>query len=108
MSFYWPNYQSPFEYKNVNHIHPLRQRVIGLLVQSAKNTAITNIVIFGSTVDGRCTEFSDVDVLVFDGSTDGLYLDDSVEWDVLHADYVSPGAELWKDILGEGVSVYDA
>lgn len=52
-------------YKNVNHIHPLKQKDILQIVKCAENTDdIDFVIVFGSAVRFDCSSLSDIDILV--------------------------------------------
>lgn len=51
--------------KDINRIHPLKQRDVTALVNELqKDDNINRIIIFGSALDMRCNWYSDLDVYV--------------------------------------------
>ena len=52
-------------FKNINHIHPLKQKDVLQIVKYAEETSdIEAVVVFGSAVRFDCNSFSDLDILV--------------------------------------------
>lgn len=50
---------------NCEHIHPLKQREIQQLVNACKtDTGIDELIIFGSSVEFRCSSKSDIDCVL--------------------------------------------
>lgn len=56
---------SEMDFENRNHIHPLKQRDVGRLVEAVKRDAhILAVIVFGSAVRFDCNSQSDLDVLI--------------------------------------------
>jgi predicted nucleotidyltransferase len=52
-------------FQNVNCIHPLKQKEVAEIVESAKqDSAISSIIVFGSAVRFDCNSASDIDIFV--------------------------------------------
>ncbi len=53
------------QYENVNHIHPLKQKDVFLLIQAIqKDPHIIGVIVFGSAVRFDCHSMSDLDILI--------------------------------------------
>lgn len=51
-------------YLNVGHIHPLMQRPCAVIADAFSKLHDIRIGIFGSSVTWRCSQYSDLDVVV--------------------------------------------
>lgn len=52
------------KYLNVSHIHPLMQRPCAIIADAFSKLKDIRIGIFGSAVTWRCSQFSDLDIVV--------------------------------------------
>lgn len=52
------------KYLNVGHIHPLMQRPCAVIAEAFSKLQNIRIGIFGSSVTWRCSQFSDLDIVV--------------------------------------------
>lgn len=61
-------------YQNINYIHPIKQKKIEELLDyiEEKYPSIKQVIVFGSTVDGRCNFNSDIDLVIVGLNTDYL------------------------------------
>lgn len=51
--------------ENINRIHPLKQKEVASIVQKLKKEErIKRIVVFGSSVEFRCSSRSDIDLYI--------------------------------------------
>lgn len=107
---WWPNRQASYDYPGVNFIHPLKQKAVEMLIETGKNyPTLRYIIVFGSSTQNRCTPFSDVDVMLSGVADKKFRVKDCDEvFDILHAEQTSRHEPIWKDILKDGVLVYDA
>lgn len=56
---------SDFQYKNVNRIHPLKQKDVFELIKAVENDShIIGLIVFGSAIRFDCHSMSDLDVLI--------------------------------------------
>lgn len=100
---------SNFNYKNANHIHPLKQRDVSLLIHAAKRDShIIGIIVFGSAVRFDCHSMSDLDILIIrdDGKLEINAPIDEVqsELDIIFSSKL--GERLKNEIGQTGVLVY--
>lgn len=97
------------QYENVNHIHPLKQRDVFLLIQDVrKDSHIIGIIVFGSAVRFDCHSGSDLDVLLIRDDSQ-LRIDASLseiqsELDIIF--HSKLGERLKKEIQKTGVIVF--
>lgn len=55
----------PTDVENINRVHPLKQRDIVCIVQKLRREQeILRIVVFGSSVEFRCSSRSDIDLYI--------------------------------------------
>lgn len=52
------------KFLNVSHIHPLMQRPCAIIADTFSKLKDVRIGIFGSSVTWRCSQFSDLDIVV--------------------------------------------
>lgn len=102
----WPIREADTNFLDVAYIHPLKRDAIAQLVQSAAATPIQVIEVFGSTVDGRCTPYSDIDIVTYGDGIESLDLGNTEEWDIHRAEGIPAGCDLWGALLKEGAVVY--
>lgn len=99
----------PSDVENINHIHPLKQKDVGLLVKAVKNDRhIAAVIVFGSAVRFDCHSFSDLDLLIV-RDDEKLRIDTSLEEieseiDVIFSAHL--GKRLQEEIARTGVIVY--
>lgn len=97
------------QYENVNHIHPLKQKDVFMLIQDVqKDPHIMGVIVFGSAVRFDCHSRSDLDVLIIRDDSQ-LKIDASLsevqsELDIIFQSRL--GARLKKEIGKTGVIVY--
>ncbi len=64
------------DYGNGNFVADIKLRHIRNISEQAKKTKnISRIMLFGSSLEERCTDKSDIDIAVFGVKTKGVYLD---------------------------------
>lgn len=95
-------------FKNINHIHPLKQNDILKIV---KNTAcmpdVEYIIVFGSSVRFDCNSLSDIDILVKSNRDSYEFsLPDDINSDVDVIHYWRADDRLLEEIANTGVLVY--
>lgn len=95
-------------YLSIRRIHPLKQEQIEELIEHTKKNypEVQYIAVFGSTVDGRCRDVSDIDICVWGGKEYHFCSPDNDVYDVIHAEDLSPDSPLRKTIEEEGFVVY--
>lgn len=96
-------------FMNINHIHPLKQHRLGAFLDEVeKYPEIKRVVVFGSSTSEACTEFSDVDVLLFGGFGSKFVPPSNDEYDILYAERLPKEASIWNEIRRDGVVIYEA
>lgn len=96
-------------YRGINRIHLLKQHKLEEFLEEMKKfPTIYRVVIFGSSTSERCTEFSDIDVMLYGGYKSWFIPPRNDEHDILYAETVPTGAEIWKEIAEYGVMIYEA
>lgn len=95
-------------YQNINYIHPIKQKKIEELLDyiEEKYPSIKQVIVFGSTVDGRCNFNSDIDLVIVGLNTDYFEPLDNDSYDVLKAEDIINGSYLQRVISRDGVSVF--
>lgn len=105
----WPIRTASREYPSVHYIHPYKQGKVEELIDyvQANYPSIKVIVVFGSTVDGRCKPWSDLDILIV-GDTERKFVPpDNDKYDYFRLEELAPDSRLLAQILKEGYIVYD-
>jgi len=109
-------------YKDGKSIAEIKyQHILNISRQAEKCRNITRIVLFGSSLEERCTESSDIDIAVFGNQTKGKYLqskefrdfhrevflfDMNQDYDIL---YFKDGKKYTDQIMNdiaEGIEIY--
>ena len=63
------------QYKNGRNIAKIKyNHILNISRQAEKCKNISRIILFGSTLEDRCTDHSDIDIAVFGHQTKGKYL----------------------------------
>lgn len=97
------------QYENVNHIHPLKQKDVFLLIQAVrKDSHIIGVIVFGSAVRFDCHSMSDLDILIIRDDSQ-LRIDASLseiqsELDIIF--HSKLGKHLKQEIQKTGVIVF--
>ena len=101
-----PAVQNP--YPGIHWVHPLKQKAIEELIAHVEKNFldVEAIVVFGSTVNGNCNTFSDIDIMIVGDADRKYYSPDNDVYDVHHADSIHRDSALWKAIEEEGLVVY--
>jgi len=96
-------------YPSIRWIHPLKQKAIEELIEyvEQKFPSIYRIAVFGSTVDGRCTVYSDIDIVIWGDTEKKYFSPDNDVYDVLWAEDYDPEESIWQSVIEEGLIVYD-
>ncbi len=105
----WPIRTASKEYPSVHYIHPYKQGVIEELIEYTRKNYpnIYRIGVFGSTVDGRCKAWSDVDIIIW-GDTDMKFIPPNNDvYDCIRAEELNTESYLYRQIVEEGCVVYD-
>lgn len=63
-----------FENKNILVADIKKNHILNIIEQAKKCNRITKIILFGSSLEERCTEISDIDIAVFQTYTQANYL----------------------------------
>lgn len=95
-------------YRSIAAIHPLKQHKLEEFIEWVKTRfpQIEYIVVFGSTVDGRCRSYSDIDVCLWGAKGIHFYTPDNDVYDVIFAEDVGSNSLLRKEIERDGVVIY--
>ena len=104
----WCKLKDVPRYKNVNYIHPLKQRVIYELISYTKEVYGDDVtlVVFGSTTSSRCTDTSDIDLLVGGPKAREFVPPLNDEYDIVYLDTLNKNDPLVEEIKRDGVLIY--
>lgn len=106
--YVWPiAYNAPKDMPVLRFVHPLKQRAVADLIHhtKAKFPSVVRLIIFGSAVTPKCHQYSDIDVVVV--GCPEFYSCDSDVFDITQLAGVDPNSDFVKQIIKEGVIVYD-
>ncbi len=105
----WLNRTASKDYPWVYWIHPLKQgKVEGLIKKIERDyPEITRVVIFGSSTREDCTDFSDIDVVIWGMPGKPFVSPCDDVYDVLHGEDLHKGMQIVEDIEEDGVLVYE-
>lgn len=97
-------------FKNVQYIHPLKQRAVSSYIEYLKdNPNIKAIIIFGSGVEFRCNSYSDLDICIerYDVNKGIKSIDIGIyeEVDIVYEDTLD--FRLRNEINRKGIVVFD-
>lgn len=115
------NVVSDRHFKNIQYIHPLKQKIIADIVEKAKNCPeIKRLIVFGSSITNKCDFQSDLDICIDWNidcvDSDGVFVPETFDFmnfvsmitkghaDMVHYQYLE--GTLIKDAVEEGVEVY--
>ena len=110
------------QYKNGRDVAEIKYHHIENITRLAKNCKnISRIVLFGSSLEHRCTDRSDIDIAVFGDQTKGKYLkskefkdfqrqiflyDMNQDYDILYFTDGKKGNDLIMQDISAGLEIY--
>ena len=95
------------DFYSMNYIHPWKQPAVKRIIDSVKDIEdLKCIVVFGSALERRCRQDSDIDIVIFGDSERKAIFPLDIDVDVLYEDTIDRGSVLWKEIYDKGVVVY--
>ncbi|MEY8410546.1 nucleotidyltransferase domain-containing protein [Lachnospiraceae bacterium 62-26] len=96
-------------FRDANRVHPLMQkRVEKLLHEFAKDQNIRRVVLFGSSLEFRCSSASDIDLYIekFDTGKKLEYIPE-LDCEVDIVTNLSPGNKLYNEIERTGLLLFE-
>lgn len=96
-------------YENCQFIHPLMQLEVYRLIEHLKPRGLKQLVIFGSSVELRCTHYSDLDFYAAGCSINDVYSYEplrKIDYDAIITEMIPEGSPLREQIRKTGVEVY--
>ena len=92
----------------VKFIHPLRQKAVSDAINEArKNRNVIRLIVFGSSATGMCTPDSDVDLYVVEDGVRTFVPPTTAIFDVVTPEGLTMDDHLVKEILRDGIKVYE-
>lgn len=106
--YIFDNY-SGCNYRNVDRIHPLKQKEVGEIIECLSlDDNVLYIVIFGSSADFSCNSYSDIDVYVqLKDETQALKKKPDIRSEVDYIFNLDENNKLFVEIEKKGVLVYE-
>lgn len=102
--------KSGITFNNAKYVHPLMQEAVqSMLCELSSSKIIQRVVIFGSAVDFRCNQFSDLDVYLDLDVQEEHFPKFSKDWGV-EVDLVyriSKESLLYQEIMRTGIIVWE-
>lgn len=101
--------------RNIRHIYPLKQKAVAEIYDAMReHKEVRRIIIFGSSVTGRCHIGSDLDICIDADVSDGMKIYELqkevgaiCDWNCDIIMYSNMGNRLKEIIRREGVVIYE-
>mgnify|MGYP002621796224 FL=1 len=101
--------------RNIRHIYPLKQNQVARIYDIVrKNDIVHRVIIFGSSITGKCHIDSDLDICIDANVTDGMkiyelqkQIGEICDWNCDILMYSNLGSTLKDKVDQEGVVIYE-